>query len=289
MKVFILFGTLVLVCLKLSTATAGIGSFMLNNAIKITHPIESEKNVSYGSQTWQSLNVYPKQQASPVVIFIYGGGWSKGSKEQYHFVADALVRLGYVVVIPDYIKYPDGKFPSFINDIALATAWVKHNITDYGGNPQQLFMVGHSAGAYNAAMLLADSTYLNIVGLDKQDIKGFVGLAGPYNFTPQEPKYIQTFGRENFKQMKVNHHVDGTEPATLLLHSTGDKTVGLFNFETFRNRLSADGVHVKTKLYDNLSHVDMVLKIHPWFAGEIDLRADINAFFQQLLKQSEHG
>jgi acetyl esterase/lipase len=278
----------VLVLLFSTQAHSGIGSWLLNSSLKITHPIKSVKDIAYGDETWQSLNIYPQKhnQSAPVVIFIYGGGWNKGSKEQYHFVADGLVRKGYMVVIPDYIKYPEGHFPVFIEDIALATSWVKQNISAFGGNPDQVLLVGHSAGAHTGALLVTDTQYLTAVGLSPTDLTGFVGLSGPYNFTPQKPKYVKTFGRKNFELMKVNNHVDGTEPPIIIIHGQGDNTVGQFNFDTFRNKLQAKSSDVQALLYgDEIGHVDTVLKIHPWFAGNVDIAVDIDVFFKKQLTQ----
>lgn len=270
-------------------AAAGVGSFLFNTGIKISHPIQSEKNITYGAKSWQKLNIYPQNnhQKAPVIIFVYGGGWSKGSKEQHHFVADALVRKGYLVVIPDYIKYPDGRFPTFIEDIALAIAWVKNNIADYGGNANQILLAGHSAGAHSAALLITDKHYLTDVGVNISDIKAFAGLAGPYNFTPKKPQYIKTFGAENFAKMKVNHFVDGSEPPIQLIHSTGDNTVGRFNFDTFSNQLKAAGSVVETHLYEDIGHVMTLLKIHPWFADEIDVAVILDKFFQRVLSETK--
>ena len=276
----------VLTILFATRAYSGVGSFLFNSALKISHPIKTEKDIRYGDQAWQQLNLYPQKhnKLAPVVIFIYGGGWHKGSKEQYHFVADGLTRKGYLVVIPDYIKYPDGKFPTFVEDIALATAWVKQNIKSYGGNPKQILLAGHSAGAHTGALLVTDQRYLQHVGLTPADIAGFVGLSGPYNFTPKEPQYIKTFGQLNFDLMKVNNHVDGNEPPIKLIHGQGDKTVGQFNFDTFRNKLQASGHDVITRLYDkDIGHIDTVLKMHPWFAGEVDVAVEIDTFFKSLL------
>lgn len=268
------------------SAHAGVGSFLYNSALKITHPIQCEKDIAYGAKEWQKLNIYPQKNKTrtPVVIFIYGGGWYKGSKEQHHFVADALVRKGYMVVIPDYIKYPDGRFPTFVEDIALAIAWVKNNIEKYGGDANKLLLAGHSAGAHTGALLVTDKHYLNKVGVGIDDIKAFVGLAGPYNFTPKKPQYIKTFGRENFDVMKANAFVEGDEPPIKLIHSMGDNTVGRFNFDTFYNQLKAAGVEVEKTLYQDIGHVMTVLKVHPWFADEVDVGEDMDVFFQKHLK-----
>lgn len=265
-----------------STAN-GLALWPVNTSLKITHPIKAERNLPYGSLDHQLLDVYHKHPTSsaPVVVFIYGGGWHKGRKSHYHFVADALVRKGYLVVIPDYSKYPQARFPAFVEDVALSLAWVKQHIGQHGGHPEQIFLAGHSAGAHIGALLISDASYLHQVGMEPNDIGGFAGLAGPYNFTPQAPRFVDTFGRQNFNRMKVNNHVNGDEPPVLLLHSRNDRVVGQFNFDTFRNQLEARGGSVQAVLFNDEGHADMVLKLHPWFAGEVDLAQHLDAFFRQ--------
>ena len=263
----------------------GPGLFVINTAIKLTHRIDVVKDIAYGPEKWQQLNVYPQPITAPVVLFIHGGGWHKGNKDLYHFVADALVRRGFAVVIPDYIKYPEGRFPSFVEDAAIATAWVKNHITDYGGDPDQIILVGHSAGAHTGALLATDQHYLKQVGMTPRDIAGFVGLAGPYNFTPTYPRYVETFGPENFEAMLASNHIDGDEPPILILHSKGDKSVHQFNYDTFKNRLEFFGMPVKAVLFEDIGHAAMILKIHPWFADEINIADHIVEFQQQLAAQ----
>ena len=105
MKVLFLISMLGIILLMIKPSQAGVGSFLFNTSLKITHPIKVHKNLAYGTQSWQQLNVYPAktdQEQAPVLVFVYGGAWHKGSKEQHHFVADAMVRKGYTVVIADY-------------------------------------------------------------------------------------------------------------------------------------------------------------------------------------------
>jgi acetyl esterase/lipase len=268
-----------------NSAANGLALWPVNTSLKITHPIKAERNLRYGPLDHQQLDVYHNhpEGSAPVVVFIYGGGWHKGRKSHYHFVADALVRKGYVVVIPDYSKYPETRFPAFVEDVAQSLAWVKQHIGNHGGHPEQLFLAGHSAGAHIGALLISDASYLQQVGLEPTDISGFAGLAGPYNFTPQAPRYVDTFGRDNFARMKVNNHVNGDEPPVLLLHSRNDRVVGQFNFDTFRNQLEARGGSVQAVLFTDEGHADMVLKLHPWFAGEVDLAVHLDGFFRAQL------
>ncbi|WP_223788291.1 alpha/beta hydrolase [Marinicella meishanensis] len=282
------FAVMILLWLLCGTAQSnGAGLFVVNSAIKLTHWVDVIKDVAYGEQDWQRLNVYPQASSAPVVLFIHGGGWYKGSKDQYHFVADALVRRGYVVVIPDYIKYPEGRFPTFVQDVAQATAWVKQHIAEHGGNPAQLLLVGHSAGAHTGALLATDASYLAQVGMQPQELLGFVGLAGPYNFTPTYHQFVATFGRENFAVMLANNHVNGDEPPILLLHGMDDKKVSRFNFDTFKNMLTRHQIPLQTALLPEVGHAEMVLKIHPWFADEVDVGARIDAFVKTQLNATQ--
>lgn len=265
------------------------GMWLLNTAIKIANPHPVTEDVRYGKKDWQKLDVYPAQNAdkAPVVIFVHGGSWRHGRKDQYRFAADAFTRLGYTVVLPDYVKYPstEARFPSFAEDAAAATAWVKQNIDQYNGDANNIFLAGHSAGAHTVAIVTADSQYLSAVGLTESDIRGVAGIAGPYSFVPDWKVTQTVFGPESrYPLMDVFNYIDGSEPATLLLHSKADSQVGQYNTDGLFERLQAKGVTAKKVIYQTPSHVDMVTHLHPWFVKTDPVAGDIDAFFRQLIK-----
>lgn len=280
--------SLVLLIMVLS-GCGSTGLALLNNTVKTDPALPSRTVVNYGDKTWQTLDVYPQNetaQPSPVLVFIYGGAWTSGSKEQYRFAATAFHKLGYTVVVPNYVLYPQGKFPEFIEDVAVALAWVKENIAQYHGDHQKLFLVGHSAGAHTGALLSTDPHYLQNVGMQKSDISGFAGLAGPYGFTPTKQKYINIFGPpENFHKMKAMNHVSGNEPPMILMHGLADKTVGLLNQQVLAQKIREnDGVVEEVELA-GVSHVGILLKLHPWFSKKVDLAGQIDGFFSSLPSQ----
>ncbi len=88
----------------------------------------------------------------------------QGSKDKYIFVGEALASKGFIVVIPNYRLYPQVKFPEFVEDGALALKWVHKNIHQFGGDSNDLYVMGHSAGAHIAALLTLDEHYLESVG-----------------------------------------------------------------------------------------------------------------------------
>ena len=117
-------------------------------------------------------------------MFLYGGSWRTGSKEEYPFVALPLAARGAVVVVPDYRLYPEVAFPAFLDDNARAVAWAVAHAPELGADPSRVFLVGHSAGAYNAAMLGLDPRLLAAAEYDRRRLAGVVGLAGLYDFLP---------------------------------------------------------------------------------------------------------
>ncbi|MGT2427719.1 alpha/beta hydrolase [Cupriavidus basilensis] len=115
-------------------------------------------SVPYADGARGKLDIYaPREPAcsgkAPVVVFFYGGTWNSGERADYAFVAAALAARGILTVIPDYRLYPEASYPDFLVDNARAVAWTRREIANYGGDPQRLFVMGHSAGGYNAAML----------------------------------------------------------------------------------------------------------------------------------------
>jgi acetyl esterase/lipase len=130
----------------------------------------SARNIPYGPGPRRSLDVYVPARtrgAAPVVVFLYGGSWESGAKEDYRFVGGALAAAGFVTIIPDYRLYPEVVFPAFLDDCAAAFAWASTHARAFGGGGR-IFLMGHSAGAYNAAMLALDPSYIVRAGASRR-------------------------------------------------------------------------------------------------------------------------
>ena len=281
---------ILLLLTPLISSCSSLGLSALNATSKLESNHQVIENLAYGNQEWQTLDIHTSEQNSsntapeaikPVIIFLYGGGWTSGQKNQYYFAASAFTDKGYIVVLPDYVKYPEGRFPKFVHDSAKATAWVKHNIGKYGGNADQLYVVGHSAGAHIGALLVADEQYLLQEGLQTKDISAFAGLAGPYNFTPEEKPYTEIFGpKDQFPNMKIMNFIDGSEPPMLLLHGTKDKTVGILNKDSLIETIKNKGGLYGDITYTGESHIGILLNLHPYFDGKNNPANDIDQFFK---------
>ena len=220
-------------------------------------------DIAYGELARQHLDVYTPSEPAPgrpVMVFFYGGSWQEGNKDGYRFVGQALASRGITAVIPDYRLYPQVTFPGFIEDGAAAVAWTRAHIGDYGGNEQNLFLAGHSAGAHIAAMLAVAPDYLAAAGVPRAEIRGLVGLAGPYDFLPITDPTLQTiFAPEaRWPLTQPINFVDARVPPTLLLHGLADETVLAKNTRHMAEKINASGGNATTKYYPGVTHVMLI-------------------------------
>jgi acetyl esterase/lipase len=275
----ILFGLLCLI---------GCTKFDLLNATVPHCGYRRTVDLAFGPMPRQKLDVYqPKHAAAnaEVVIFFYGGDWQSGEKSDYRFVAQALTSRGFVAVLPNYRLYPQVQFPAFVEDGAHAVRWVRDNIKSFGGDPQHIYLMGHSAGAQIAALLTLDAHYLHAVGLDRSAIRATAGLAGPYDFLPRSYDW-GVFGMTEQNPRPDPHieainYVDGREPPMLLLQGLKDQTVNPKNAQRLADRIHRAGGEVKLIEYPKLAHVPIVLSLAWSFRWLAPVLRDSTVFFHQ--------
>jgi acetyl esterase/lipase len=244
--------------------------------------------VPFGSHG-QRLDIWaPNDQARaplPVVIFWYGGGWAKGDRASYAFAGRALAKAGFLVVIPDYRKVPQVRFPAFLDDGAEAVAWVQANIAQHGGDPARVAVMGHSAGAYQAVMLALDAKRLAAVGVAPDFIKAGVGLSGPYDFHPfTSDRAIDAMGQwPNPAETQPITYARADAPPLLLVTSDGDETVRPKNANNLGARLTALGATAQVTNYGPLDHEEIVMALSVPFRGKGPVLADSVAFLKAQL------
>lgn len=257
------------------------------NALIPTSGFKRTRDVSYGELPRRKLDIYQpateSTQPRPVVVFFYGGSWDSGKKEEYLFVAEALTSIGVVAVLPDYRLYPEVKFPDFLDDAAAAVTWTRQHIARHGGDPQRIFVMGHSAGAHIAAMLTYDPQWLRKAGGDPAQLAGFIGLAGPYDFLPLKSERLKIiFGPEDTRpRSQPINFVTGGAPPALLLHGDADTIVGPHNSANLARRIAERGGRAELLRYPELDHRAIVVNLSALFrSGKPELPA-IAAFIRR--------
>jgi len=248
------------------------------------------EGVAFGTHG-QTLDIWapadPPAGKLPVVIFWYGGGWAKGDRAAYAFAGRALAKDGFLVVIPDYRKVPEVRFPAFLDDGAEAVAWVQANVAEHGGDPGRVAFMGHSAGAYQAVMLALDSKRLAAVGADPGIVKAAVGLSGPYDFYPfDKPRSIAAMGQwPRPEETQPIAFARADAPPLLLVTSEGDKTVRPKNANNLAAKLRGMGAPVEVKNYGPLDHEEIVMALSKPFRAKGPVLADSAAFLKARLGQ----
>jgi acetyl esterase/lipase len=249
---------------------------------------ERRADIAYGTHARHRLDVYVPSnphRAHPIVIFWYGGAWLRGEKGQYRFVAAALAKSGYVAVLPDYRTYPEGVFPQFNDDGALAVRWVHEHAAELGGDRDAIFLMGHSAGAHLAASLALDKRYLVAVGGDPRWIRGLIGLSGPYALEPPpwpmwKIVFPEPYTADDWQPLR---HASRDAPPTLLLYGGDDWAMARDQAEALAKTLRSLNVPITAHRYPNTSHFGTVAALSlPSFLGApvID---DVNLFIAETL------
>ena len=264
---------------------AGCSAAGLLNATVQGEGVAVERGIAYGDGPRRMLDIYRPGAAGPhpLVVFLYGGSWRTGDRGTYAFVATPLAARGAVVVVPDYRLYPETAFPGFLQDNAQAVAWAVAHASELGADPKRVFIVGHSAGAYNAAMLALDPRWLAQAGLDRARLAGMVGLAGPYDFLPiTDPDIIPVFAPAgDGPESQPVSYVDGRNPPLLLLAGDADRTVRPGNTRSLAARVAAAGGPVQSRIYPGLSHVGIVTAFTPLFRWRAPVLDDVWRFIAE--------
>lgn len=262
--------------------TTGCSPIGLLNSLTPSDTYRGIPDLSFGTHDRQKLDVYvpmlpDRTSASPVVLFFYGGNWTSGSRKDYVFVGEALASRGVVTVVADYRLHPKVDYREILRDCALALEWTGKNIAQYGGDPRRIVLMGHSAGAYNAAMLAYNEAYRN------DDVRGFVGLGGPYDFLPLKSGTLrEIFGYPNTSPLtQPITFVDENAPPTLLITATKDNSVEPGNSARLANRLRALGREVREIAYPNLSHATLVGTLAKPLRGKAPVLDEVERFIKE--------
>ena len=227
----------------------------------------------------------PNSAGYPVVLFIHGGSWTSGSKNIYTFIGRRLAKQGVVAVVINYRLAPPVHVPDQAADCARALAWTVNNISQYGGDPARVFVMGHSAGGGLAALLATDDALLARNGLPQNPVRGAImddpaGL-DMYSYLKEmkyagDQKYLVPFGTDPvvWKEQSAIYKVKPGMPPFIFF--IGGETYPSISGSAgrFRDRLKGIGQPAPYTVLPGKHHIPMVLQLY-W---------QHNIIYQELLK-----
>lgn len=263
-----------LLCDKLVSATLVV--------LNLLAPVEVhvDTNRAYAAGSGHQADIYRPNAPgpSPVMVFLYGGGWRNGSKADVAYVGAAFARRGFVVVIPEYRHIPAVGLSEILGDNAAAVAWTIGHAAEFGGDPHRVVVAGHSSGAWAAAMLGLDATWLKRAGASPGDLAGVVGLAGPYATSAlTDPLDKQIFSGTDPTMQPINHAA-GRHPPLLLLTGAEDGDVRPSGTVALANRLLAGQDPPQTHIYPGIGHGQIVRSLSFPFSVQAPTADDIVRF-----------
>ncbi len=233
----------------------------------------------------------PSAEPLPVLLFAHGGSWRSGDPEDYSFIARAFVPEGFIVALAGYRLVnddaPDGVYPAMLEDTAQAIIATQGAVANYGGDPDRIILMGHSAGAYNVVMAGLERAWLAERGADADALRAMIGLSGPYDFYPfTSDSTIAAFGPSNDPEAtQTFNHVRGDAAPMLLIHGEKDSLVRPRNSIELAKLIETAGGQATLSLYPEMAHNDPLISIASPWRSRRDVVETISAFAHQVSAQ----
>jgi acetyl esterase/lipase len=197
--------------------------------VRVVRDVPYLTGVNYaGNKDKLDLYLPEGRTGVPVIVSFYGGALTSGDKSGQTFIGERFAAAGFATAVVNYRLSPGVAHPAHIQDAAASFAWVKRHIAEYGGNPDQVFAIGHSAGAYLVALLATDERYLAAQRLSTRDIRGVVPVSAFYfvertGVAPDRDKSVWGTDATVWVDASPAHHLRAGLPPMLVLYADGDE------------------------------------------------------------------
>ena len=248
-----------------------------------------KSNVAYGLKARQRLDLYISNQTSvkPLIIFVHGGAWSHGDKNAYKFVGEAFSRFGYDVAVMNYHLAPEYKFPSYIDDLAVALNYLEQQQSRLGISTAKIALMGHSAGAFNIASLLYHPQHYQLAM--KQNIKALIGISGPYHFDYKgDPLAEDAFDQSiPYQQVMPYYFVEKNDVKHYLFLAQNDQVVKDKNSLDFKQQLLESGNHCEIVTIPKTGHISIMGSVSSLFSRFFKTRSEIIKVLYREMKNSQ--
>jgi acetyl esterase/lipase len=198
----------------------------------------------------------------PVLFFVHGGTWRSGDKAIYARLGETFAARGLGTVVINYRLSPKVKHPAHVQDVARAFAWTCANVGKFGGRPDDIFLMGHSAGGHLVSLLATDESYLKAEKRSRADIKGVISVSGVYTVLPVGP-IAAAFGTDPdvCKKASPIFNVGVKGPPFLILYADADLPLLGWDAEQMARALKKCGCEVSTQQVAHRNHVSILKSI----------------------------
>ena len=239
--------------------------------------IRVEKNINYAGNSYQAntLNVYHKKndvKNQDVIVFIHGGSWSSGKKETYWWLGRNLAKKNIVTAVINYPLAPSVTYKEMAAASAQAVKWVRDSIAQYGGNPNRIFIMGHSAGGHLAELINSDPQYFKNIGVENP-IKGVIlndafGLdMNEYLTKAEKDNYYTDFIRTFSTQSKTWQlasplfYVQNINNPHLIFYGTKTYPAIQIQSKRMHKELQSQNIPVMLEIIEGKKHVPMIAQM----------------------------
>lgn len=226
--------------------------------IQVAHSISYRLSTRVDADQ-RRLDIYRNMNSgkNPVVIFIHGGAWRSGHRRQYVPLGVSLALKRITAVIPSYSLAPKYQFPEPVRDAASVVSWVHDNIEKLGGNPDKIFLAGHSSGVQIAALAALDPHYLLFHNLPTTVIRGVIALSGIYEVPPGF-EYAFGASEESRAQASPSRFIREGAPPFLVVRGGHDTDIVVQQSPLFVARLKSAGISVEDEVYPEEDHNSII-------------------------------
>lgn len=275
-----------------------ISALSVVNGLSSSGGVAASKDILYGDQPLQDLDMYyPKPLAQamqsqrmitdtyPMVVFVHGGSWENGSKEDYAFVGESLAQAGYVTAVINYRKAPEHVYPDYVEDTAKAIAWSYGNAATFHADPKRFAVVGHSSGAFNVMAAVSNEDFLAPFSMSADSISAVVGIAGPYSYDFRQFDSASAFATDATPdQVMPDRQLKGAQPPYLLLTAENDKIVYDTNTIKMTKALIDFGARVENGEIKGASHATSIGAMAAPLRWVNDVRTQVLSYLDKELQ-----
>lgn len=259
------------ILLSISIIFFTLSSFCADRLLITSDIAYSQKDDNYSRERLKlDISRNPDATGSPVVVWFHGGGLTGGEK----FIPREIAEAGYVVVAPNYRLIPNVGVDECIDDAAEAVAWVFNHASEFGGDPDKIFVTGHSAGGFLTSMIGLDKKRLAKYGIDADNIAALIPYSGQVitHFSDRKEKGIGELTPYIDENAPLFHVRKDAPPYIIITGDAEEELYGRYEENLYMWRMMKLAGHPNVRIYklDGYNHGDMATPAHHILKNEIN-------------------